>query len=101
MSDNSETVLMRILRGTGVHGMRGIDPVRGTLIRPLLILSSSEVYAYLRLRGLEWREDKSNNDPTFLRNFIRNELLPAAARRFPGAVKALVRLSRLAQRASL
>jgi len=43
MSDNSETVLMRILRGTGVHGMRGIDPVRGTLIRPLLILSSSEV----------------------------------------------------------
>ena len=95
-SDNSETVLMRILRGTGMHGLRGIDPVRGPLVRPLLRLSSSEVYAYLRMRGLEWREDGSNNDPTFLRNFIRNELLPAAEIRFPGAAEALARLSDLA-----
>mgnify|MGYP005839217581 CR=1 FL=1 len=96
MSDNSETVLMRILRGTGIHGLRGIDPVRGVLVRPLLRLSSSEVYAYLRLRELEWREDESNNDSRFLRNFVRNELIPEAESRFPGAAEALARLSDLA-----
>jgi len=96
LSDNSETVLMRILRGTGIHGLRGIDPIRGIFIRPLLGLNSEEIYAYLRENELEWREDGSNADSRFLRNFIRNELLPFTARRFGAAEEALNRLSVLA-----
>jgi tRNA(Ile)-lysidine synthase len=67
-SDNIETVLMRILRGTGIHGLRGIEPIRSKLIRPLLPLTSADVYAHLTDRGLKWREDRSNADPRFLRN---------------------------------
>lgn len=95
-SDNVETIVMRILRGTGLHGLRGIEPIRGNMIRPMLPLTSGEVYGYLTDRALEWREDESNSDIRFLRNFVRNELLPMAGRRFPSVDEALSRLSKLA-----
>jgi tRNA(Ile)-lysidine synthase len=95
-SDNAETVLMRIMRGTGIHGLRGIEPIRGKLIRPLLPLTSGDVYRHLAERKLQWREDASNSDTVFLRNFVRSELLPLAGRRFPAVEEALRRLSKLA-----
>ncbi len=95
-SDNVETIFMRILRGTGIHGLRGIEPKRGNLIRPMLPLTSGDVYNYLSARALKWREDESNSDNRYLRNFLRNELLPTAGRRFPSVNEALSRLSKLA-----
>lgn len=75
--DQAETVLFRLLRGTGVAGLAGILPVTGEgLIRPLIEVSRAEVRQWLTGRRIEWREDSSNTDLRFARNRIRHELLP-------------------------
>lgn len=76
--DQAETVLMRLLRGSGATGLAGM-PCRNKrgYIRPLLDITRTEIIAYLSARGLNHREDASNLDTTFLRNRIRHELLPA------------------------
>src|SRR6266511_6078799 len=74
--DQAETVLMRLLQGTGPRGLAGIAPARGPLIRPLLETRRLEIERHLRQRGLDWVEDPSNRDPRFLRNRIRHEILP-------------------------
>jgi tRNA(Ile)-lysidine synthase len=75
--DQAETVLMRLLRGSGMTGLSGMAyrNARG-YVRPLLEITRSEIEQYLRRRSLEWHEDASNNDKTYLRNRIRHELLP-------------------------
>ncbi|MGB9081330.1 MAG: tRNA lysidine(34) synthetase TilS [Desulfuromonadaceae bacterium] len=75
--DQAETVLMRLLRGSGMTGLSGMSyrNARG-YVRPLLDISRSEIERYLRRCGLEWREDASNSDTAYLRNRIRHELLP-------------------------
>lgn len=75
--DQAETVLMRLLRGSGTTGLSGMTyrNARG-YVRPLLDISRSEIERYLRRCGLEWREDASNSDTAYLRNRIRHELLP-------------------------
>jgi tRNA(Ile)-lysidine synthase len=78
LSDQAETVLMRLLRGAGSSGLAGIPPVRNDrLIRPLIECSRSDVMAFLEARGLQFCEDSSNGDRRFLRNRIRHEVLPA------------------------
>ncbi len=95
-SDNAETVFMRIFTGTGVAGLRGIEAVRGRIIRPLLFLSSDEIYRHLRDSGIAWREDQSNKDTGFVRNFVRGEVLPVLYSRFPAGEDALENLSETA-----
>ncbi len=75
--DQAETVLMRLLRGSGMTGLSGIAyrNERG-YVRPLLGLSRSQLISYLNGRGLSWREDDSNSDTSFIRNRIRHQLLP-------------------------
>jgi len=75
--DQAETVLMRLLRGSGTTGLSGMAyrNSRGYL-RPLLEISRSEIERYLRAGGLGWREDASNSDTAYLRNRIRHGLLP-------------------------
>jgi len=75
--DQAETVLMRLLRGSGMTGLSGMAHrnARG-YVRPLLDISRSEIERYLRSCGLEWREDASNSDTIYLRNRIRHQLLP-------------------------
>lgn len=75
--DQAETVLMRILRGSGTTGLSGMAyrNSRG-YVRPLLDLTRSEIEQYLLGRDLEWREDSSNSDAAYLRNRIRHQLLP-------------------------
>lgn len=86
-SDQAETVLYRLLRGSGTAGMAGVLPVTGEgIVRPLLDCSRAEVDDFLRSRGLAWREDATNGDPSFVRNRIRHQLLPALARDFNPAV---------------
>jgi tRNA(Ile)-lysidine synthase len=82
-SDQAETVLFRLLRGTGTAGLCGIRPATDWgLIRPLLPVTRTEVRDWLRSRGLEWREDASNEDPSYARNRIRNHLIPQLEREF-------------------
>jgi tRNA(Ile)-lysidine synthase len=75
--DQAETVLMRLLRGAGPHGLTGMPYRNGRgFVRPMLEITRQEIEAYLAEQGLPWREDASNLDTSFLRNRIRNELLP-------------------------
>lgn len=98
MNDQAETVLMRIIRGTGLTGLAGIPPVSEyedrTIIRPLIEISREEIVAYLRERGLPFRTDRSNLDRRFLRNRVRHELLPEIESRFGG--RSTEHLARLA-----
>ncbi|MCZ6632516.1 MAG: tRNA lysidine(34) synthetase TilS [bacterium] len=77
LSDQAETLLMRLLRGAGTTGLAGIRPIRDqTLIRPVLEISRAEIEAYVQFRNLETRIDESNTDVRFFRNKIRADLIP-------------------------
>src|SRR5277367_4911624 len=76
-SDQAETVLHRILRGSGLTGLSGILPVTNEgIIRPLLEVDRGEIEAWLSERGIAWREDQTNRDLTYARNRLRHEILP-------------------------
>ena len=79
-NDNAETVLHRLWRGTGLRGLAGIRPVRRVanlrLASPLLCVTRHEIIQYLQRRQLRWREDQTNADVTYTRNYIRHRLLP-------------------------
>jgi tRNA(Ile)-lysidine synthase len=98
--DQVETVLLRLLRGTGVRGLGGIPAMRdGLFIRPLLDLGRSEVKAYLRARRLSWCDDPTNRDRRRPRNRIRHRLLPRLRREYnPRLDQALLRLAAAAGR---
>ena len=86
-SDQAETVLFRFLRGAGTAGLSGIRPVTPTgIVRPLLNVDRAEVEAFLRERGIAWREDSSNASRQFARNRIRHDLLPLLARDWNPAI---------------
>ena len=81
-NDNAETILHRLVRGTGFRGLAGIWPTRLfaddiRFIRPLLSVTRDEIIEYLKKRNLKWRRDHTNADCTYTRNFIRHRLLPA------------------------
>ena len=95
LSDQAETVLMRLLRGAGSRGLSGVPPRRGVVIRPLIDRSRSEVLAFLAAQGLPWREDPTNASPRFARNRVRHEILPVLSRLAPAADRALARAADL------
>jgi len=99
--DQAETVLHRILRGTGLRGLRGMSRSRrlgpATLLRPLLCIRRAELSEYLHDRQQPFRTDASNHDARFTRNRIRHELLPLLAASYnPTIVESLLRLGNLA-----
>lgn len=102
--DNAETVIQRLVRGTGFRGLGGIWPVRKFadgvgFVRPLLCVSRGEIVEYLRGRNLKWREDRTNIDCTYRRNYIRHRLLPALQQQCTGPiVEQLSELARSAQK---
>jgi tRNA(Ile)-lysidine synthase len=89
LDDQAETVLMRIIRGTGARGLAGIAPLHlgKHLVRPLLEISRKEVEEYLTAIGQPWREDSSNLDTGYTRNRIRHTLLPLLERDFNPAIR--------------
>ncbi len=74
--DNAETVLMHLVRGTGLKGLGGISPVRGNLIRPMLGITRQEVLEFLEEYHLAFVEDSSNGTDAFLRNRLRHHVMP-------------------------
>jgi tRNA(Ile)-lysidine synthase len=93
--DQVETFLLRLIRGAGPAGLRGMQLKEGLLCRPLLDVWRADVEAWLRAEGCAWREDASNRDPRFLRNRVRHELLPLLASFNPGVKRVLLREARL------
>lgn len=95
--DNAELVLMNLLRGAGPRGLSGIPPVRDKkYIRPLIQTTKKEILSFLNELGQEYMTDSSNLDPAYLRNRIRNSLIPQLSDEYnPEIVGSLNRLSRI------
>ena len=101
-NDNAETLVQRLSRGTAFRGLGGISPMRVfpdavPFVRPLLMVTRHEILEYLRERNVPWRQDRTNADCTYRRNYIRHQLLPALQRGCKGNI--VEQLSELAQRA--
>lgn len=116
LDDQAETVFLQLLRGAGVKGVSAMPVMRGeargekreeksrltrhaspltpAILRPLLDIPRSEINAYALSRNLKWIEDDSNSDVGFDRNFMRHQVLPVIARRFPAYRTTLMRASR-------
>lgn len=99
-NDNAETVLMNVLRGSGISGLRGIEPVRDNkFIRPLIEIERTDIEKYCEEKTLNPKFDESNKDNTYTRNKIRNVLIPFLKEEFnPSIVEGLNRLSDLASK---
>jgi tRNA(Ile)-lysidine synthase len=101
-NDNAETIVHRLLRGTGFRGLAGIWPIKSfdetaKFVRPLLCVTRDEIVEYLREKNLRWCQDYTNADCTYRRNYIRHKLLPAIQR--DSTEPLLEQLSKLAESA--
>ena len=103
--DQAETVLLRLLRGSGVQGLSAMRLLRefapGRLWRPFLELPREQLYAYAQQHDLRWIEDPHNRDPRYARSWLRGELMPVVQQRFAQAPESLARTARLAGEAAL
>ncbi len=96
MNDQAETVLMRLIRGSGSLGLSSISPARPDgVIRPLLFIRREEILNFLRENNRGWREDSSNQDLRFFRNKVRQELIPSLSRYNPKIVEQLGRTAEI------
>ncbi len=103
-NDQAETLLMHLLRGTGLRGLQGMSTASPmlnyphlTLIRPLLGLNKHVIKQYVAQHDLEYHEDETNADPAFVRNYIRHEVWRVLERVNPAVQEALLRLSQHAR----
>lgn len=92
--DNAETLMLNLLRGTGIAGLGGMRPRRDYVVRPLLEMSRADIEGYLRERGFDWVDDSSNFSDVYRRNALRLNTLPALETAHPGAMDAIVRTAR-------
>jgi len=98
-TDQAETVLHQMLRGTGLQGLAGMGEARELrsgqmLLRPLLNVSRDDIEKYAKDNQLKWIEDESNDDTTYTRNYIRHDIVPVIASRFPHYASSLERIAR-------
>lgn len=89
--DDIETMLLSMLRGSGSRGLRGMDMDNGSVIRPLLGVSRTEIEDYLSVIGQDYVTDSSNLTSDYRRNFLRRDIIPLLESRWPGARKSLNR----------
>jgi tRNA(Ile)-lysidine synthase len=98
-NDQAETLLLNLMRGSGLHGLAAMPPLRdfhpGQLWRPLLHLSREQLEAYASEEGLTWIEDPSNAEIEFDRNFLRNRVIPLLEERWPVAASKIARSAEL------
>lgn len=98
--DQAETLLLRLLRGTGIHGLKGIPRYRplgsGSVARPLLDVGKRDILSYAESSGLVANEDPSNADTAMDRNYLRHNVLPLLEARWPGYEQTLARTANLA-----
>jgi tRNA(Ile)-lysidine synthase len=94
--DAAETVLLNLLRGSGLTGARGIPARRGRIVRPFLSQRRATLRSLLDAAGVAYLRDPSNEDPAYLRNRVRAEVLPLLEELRPGAVDRIGQFARLA-----
>ncbi|MCD8032239.1 MAG: tRNA lysidine(34) synthetase TilS [Bacteroides sp.] len=99
--DSVETLLLNLIRGTGLHGLRGIPPRNSSIIRPLLCVTREELIAYLDRVGQPYVTDSSNLADKYTRNKIRLNLLPLLREINPGVDKSLMQTSEYLRQVSL
>ena len=80
-NDNTETVLLNLIKGAGIRGISGIPYKRGNIIRPIIVLTKDDVLQYLKIHSIFFRVDISNFSNDFERNFLRNEIIPEIKKR--------------------
>jgi tRNA(Ile)-lysidine synthase len=93
LDDNIETFLMRIIRGSGARGLSGIKPISGRIIRPLLNTSRKDIEDYLKTNDIDFRVDCSNLEDKYIRNRIRNKLIPFIRENLPGDLQTSLKRS--------
>ena len=98
-NDQAETLLLRLARGTGLHGAAGIRPKRGCYLRPLLELTRADTEAFCRAAGQRWVTDETNETNAYARNRVRRAALPALQSTNGAAVENLARFCEKAARA--
>lgn len=96
MNDQAETVMMRLIRGTGVAGAAGIQPVSGTVVRPFLCVQKDRITAYCEALHVPYRTDLTNFDTRFTRNSIRQDILPQMTAINPKAIGHLADFAQMA-----
>lgn len=89
--DNAETMLMQLVRGTGLRGLSGIPPVRGNIIRPLLTTPKDEIIRYCKISSVPYVEDETNTSRAMTRNRFRLDILPLLEQENPKVITALGR----------
>lgn len=87
IDDQAETLLMRLIRGSGLSGLRAMRPKVGSIVRPLLKTTREDILTYLKERNLSYRTDSSNTDERFFRNKVRHHLIPYLQKEFNPAIK--------------
>ena len=92
-SDNAETMLINLARGTALRGLAGIPPVRGRIIRPLITCTREEIELYCRKNTLSWVDDSTNQSDGHTRNRVRHHVLPLLTRENPRLAERLTHLS--------
>lgn len=102
-ADQAETVLLQLMRGAGVDGLGAMEMVQpfgnAVLMRPLLTCTKDAILHYAEQNQLQWIEDESNQNERFMRNFIRNQIMPALVARWPKAIQNLARTAQHCQQA--
>ncbi len=100
LSDQTESVLMHVFRGSGIDGLCGMREDDGVVFRPMLTTPAETIAAYAEKRRLEWRVDSSNADTAYSRNYLRHVVLPAIRKLYPTIEKNIARLSAAARDAA-
>jgi tRNA(Ile)-lysidine synthase len=92
--DNAETVILNLIRGTGLKGLCGIPPARGNIIRPLIGCSRKEIEQYLLRKDIDFVTDSTNLSDDYSRNKVRHRIMPAAEEINPSFLKSIERMNR-------
>lgn len=95
MNDNAETILLNLIRGTGLSGLEGIQPKEGIIIRPLINCERKDIEKYCITENLKPRIDKTNFENIYTRNKVRNIIIPDILKINPNFVKSLSRTSKI------
>ncbi len=96
-SDNAESVLFNLFRGTGLKGVSGIKEIDGKIIRPLLNTSKNQIIEYVTKNDVPFRVDSTNFDSEYSRNYIRNEIFPIILKKFPDIINNINSFSKIAK----
>lgn len=92
-TDNLETVIFNLMRGSGTQGLAGISPVRDNIVRPLILVSKKDIVAALDAAGIPFVTDSTNSDTSYTRNYVRHEILPKLCRLNPNPEAAVAKSS--------